>query len=103
MNEKSFTEVAKEAVADSEAVIVDVRNDKEWAAGHANRATHWELARLEAGEMPDIPKDKKIYIYCEAGGRSGQAAQILKDNGWADVYNLGGLSDWESAGGQIEK
>ena len=99
--EKPFAEVAKEAVGDKEAVIVDVRRDDEWAAGHADRAVHWELAKLEAGQMPDIPKDKKIYTYCAAGKRAGQAADILKANGWTDVHNLGGLPDWKEAGGQV--
>ena len=100
MDDKSFSDVAAEAVADTEAIIVDVRRDDEWAAGHADRAVHWELARLEAGELPDIPEDARVYTYCAAGKRAGQAADILRENGWSDVQNMGGYSDWVAAGGE---
>lgn len=103
MDDKSFADVAAEAVADDNAVIVDVRRDDEWEAGHADRAIHWELARLEDGELPDIEKDANVYTYCAAGGRAGKAAEILRENGWVHVQNAGGLSDWEAAGGEVTK
>lgn len=103
MNEPSFAEAATRAVADTNAVLVDVRRDDEWAASHATSALHWELARLEKGELPDIPKDAAVYVYCAAGGRAGAAAAILKEHGWTNVTNIGGLKDWEAAGGALEQ
>jgi len=84
------------------AVLLDVRNDDEWAAGHAKGAVHWELVRLQAGELPDIPKDGRVYVHCAAGGRAQKAKEILLDNDWTDVTNIGGLEDWENAGGELE-
>jgi rhodanese-related sulfurtransferase len=93
---------AVEDVGAGAAVLLDVRRDDEWAAGHAKGATHWELARLEAGEFPDIPKDAKVYVHCAAGVRAQKAKEILNQNEWNDVTNIGGLEDWETAGGEIE-
>lgn len=100
-----FTQAAQDAVTaakDGSAVIVDVRRTDEWTAGHAKGAIHWELARLEKGELPDIPKDAKVFVHCAAGGRAAQAKEILGANGWTSVANMGGLSDWQSAGGEVE-
>lgn len=87
-------------VANGDAVLLDVRRDDEWAEGHAEQAVHFDSAKIEAGELPDIPKDKKIYVYCKSGGRAGKSATIMQNNGFADVHNLGGLTDWLSAGGK---
>lgn len=88
-------------VAAGKAVLVDVRRDDEWAAGHAAGAIHFELAKLEAGEMPDIPKDAMVYVYCAAGARAGKATELLLANGWTNVTNIGGLDAWRAAGGSV--
>jgi rhodanese-related sulfurtransferase len=98
-----FPEVAAEAVSDAAAVLLDVRRDDEWAAGHAKGAVHWELAKLQAGMLPDLPKDAHLYVYCAAGGRAGQATTMLKEAGWNNAQNLGGLNNWRAAGGDVER
>ncbi len=104
--EEGFAPMAQEAVktmASGGGVLLDVRRDDEWAAGHAKGAIHWELARLENGEWPDVPKDAKVFVYCAAGGRAGQARELLMNQGWVDVTNIGGLKDWQAAGGEVEQ
>ncbi len=104
MADMDFSTAAKEAVKKVRAggvALLDVRRDDEWAAGHAPQAVHWELARLERGEFPDIPKDMPVYVYCAAGGRAGKAKDILTANGWTSVMNIGGLKDWQAAGGEV--
>ncbi len=104
MTEPDFTTAAKEAVEKVRGggvTLLDVRRDDEWAAGHAPQAVHWELARLERGELPDVPKDEPVYVYCAAGGRAGKAQEILMANGWTAVTNIGGLKDWQAAGGEV--
>jgi rhodanese-related sulfurtransferase len=106
MEQTNFAEAAAQAVIDvgaGEASLLDVRRDDEWAAGHAVGATHWELARLEAGEFPDIPKDRPVFVHCAAGVRAEKAKEILEQNGWEHVTNIGGLKDWEDAGGLVEE
>lgn len=84
-------------------VLIDVRTDEEWAAGHAEGAIHLELTRIEAGEMPGVPKDKTICVYCAAGGRAETAKGILISQGFNKVKNIGGLRDWKLAGGSVVK
>jgi rhodanese-related sulfurtransferase len=88
-------------VTSGAAVLMDVRNDSEWEDGHAEGAVHWPLPRLQAGDMPDIPSDAKVYVHCAAGRRAEEARTILTEHGWTDVTNLGGLQDWQNAGGAI--
>ncbi len=71
-------------------IFVDVRTDEEWSAGHLNNALHFELARMEQGQMPDLPKGASIAVYCRRGIRAEQALQILKKNGFTGVRNAGG-------------
>ena len=100
-----FQEVARKArteMAAGYAVIIDVRTIEEWKVGHISGAIHHELSRIEEGDFPRIEKDRKIYVYCSAGGRASRGAQIMRDNGWTDVTNMGGLGDWKSSGGTVE-
>lgn len=93
-----------QAITDGEAVLLDVRTTAERASdGYAAGSTHFDLARLQAGEFPDVDKDMMIYTYCKGGTRAGEAKTILEDNGFTNVKNIGGLSDWEAAGGTVVK
>ncbi len=89
-----------EQVAAGEAILIDVRRDDEWNAGHADGALHFELARMEQDELPDLPQDKMIYLYCAGGSRSGIAAEILTKHGFR-AQNIGGLADWQAMGGSV--
>jgi rhodanese-related sulfurtransferase len=79
-----------------DAVIVDVREADEWAAGHAPNAVHIPLSDLPArlGELPDT--DDTIPIVCRSGGRSGRAVAWLAQQGFE-----GGMRAWHSAGKQL--
>ena len=80
--------------------VLDVRTDAEWNEEHAAGAVHWGLVEhLENGEMPDIPLDAEIYVTCRSGNRAGQAIKIMQDAGFTNLTNIGGLTDWVSAGG----
>lgn len=92
-----------ELVVAGKAVLIDVRTDEEWNAGRALGATHFELAKLQKGESPPVPKGSAIYTYCRSGGRAGQAKTILEQRGYADVTNLGGLANWQELGGAVVK
>lgn len=84
-----------------EAVLLDVRTTEELAeSGFARGAVHHDVALLRDGELPDISTDKHLYIYCKAGGRAEEAAQILEENGYS-TESIGGLTDWEAAGGEV--
>ena len=81
-----------------DAVIVDVREQDEWDAGHAPNAIHIPLGELPArlDELPDT--DDTVAVTCRSGGRSSRAVAWLTQQGF-DVANLdGGMKAWESAG-----
>ena len=87
-----------------EAILVDVRTDVELEeTGYAASSIHFDLARLQSGELPEFPQDIKVYVYCRSGGRAGEAEGILRSSGFTDVVNIGGLADWEEAGGVVIK
>ena len=78
------------------AVLLDVREDDEWAAGHAPDAVHVPLATLP-GEMSQLD-GKTVLTVCRSGGRSSQAAEALRAAG-IDVTNVaGGMSQWSADG-----
>lgn len=79
------------------AWLLDVREDDEWAAGHAPGARHIPLGDLGA-RAGEVPQDELIYVICRSGHRSGRAAQALAGAGWRAVNVAGGMQDWAAAG-----
>lgn len=82
-----------------DALVLDVREDKEWAAGHIPNARHIPLGALPSrlGELEKF-KSKPIVVNCRSGHRSGRACAMLKKSGFENVHNLaGGIIAWEKA------
>jgi len=79
-----------------DAVLLDVREDDEWAAGHAPGAVHIPLAAV-ADSLDDMPEGSPVYVVCRSGGRSARAAAYLNANGWEAVNVVGGMSAWAAA------
>ncbi|CAB4720993.1 MAG: rhodanese-like domain-containing protein [Actinobacteria bacterium] len=76
--------------------VLDVREPVEWAHGHIDGAVHIPLMDLPS-RLDEVP-DGQVLVVCKVGGRSGQAAGYLLQQG-LDVVNLdGGMLDWEAAG-----
>ena len=91
-----------------EVFILDVRTKEEYAAGHINGSTLLAVQDIPKQELveklKEIPKDRKILVYCRTGSRSAQASRILAENGFARVYNMqGGITEWMNAGYEVEK
>ena len=101
-----------EAVAKhgSGAVFVDVRD----SAAIAESGTIKDAVRIPRGflefaadpEMkfhnPAMQKDAELYLVCGAGGQAALAGKTLKEMGYTDVTNIGGISEWKEAGGPME-
>lgn len=79
------------------AVILDVREDDEWQAGHIDGVTHIPLAEVPQ-RLGDVPEADTVYVVCRSGGRSGRATGWLNDNGINAVNIDGGMKAWHSAG-----
>ena len=84
-----------------DAVIVDVREADEWAAGHAPNAIHIPLATCRPGSTSCPRPTTPSPIVCRMGGRSARAVQWLVHQGF-DVANVeGGMLAWQRAGKQL--
>jgi len=77
---------------ESGAIIVDVRTPDEFRDGAYPGAKNIPLGDL-GSRMGEIPKDKPVILYCASGARSSSAARAMKQAGYADVINAGGLGD----------
>lgn len=80
------------------ALLVDVRSQSEFDAGHIRDARHLPQEQVAgAGESLKKFKDKVIVACCESGMRSGAAARVLRAQGFGKVVNLrGGLQAWRA-------
>lgn len=87
-------------VLNGDATLVDVRETDEWQIEHAENAHHIQLGRILNGDLSGIEKNKKVFLYCASGGRAGMAAAYLSAQGY-DAQSVGGLADWQAAGGNI--
>lgn len=88
-----------------DALILDVREDKEYAAGHIPKAKHIPLGSLNTRiHELDKYKNKPILVSCRSGQRSARACGMLKKAGFETVFNQsGGIIAWERANLPVEK
>jgi NADPH-dependent 2,4-dienoyl-CoA reductase/sulfur reductase-like enzyme/rhodanese-related sulfurtransferase len=70
-------------------LVLDVRTDKEFAAGHVPGATHIPIDSLRA-RYELLPKDRPIWVHCRSGFRAHLAVRILKERGFSNVANITG-------------
>ncbi|WP_245777489.1 rhodanese-like domain-containing protein [Lentzea xinjiangensis] len=89
------------AVLPEGAVLLDVREQDEWDAGHAPGALHIPMSEI-AARLEEVPNDVQLYVVCRAGGRSARVTQYLNQNGWEAVNVEGGMQHWEAAGRPLE-
>lgn len=88
-----------------DALVLDVREQSEWADGHITKAKHIPLGQLKS-RLSDLEKykNKPIVAVCRSGNRSGSACGILKKAGFENLHNLaGGMQAWQQAGLPREK
>ena len=85
------------------AVLVDVREDNEWEAGHAKGAIHLGRGIIErdiVGKYPE--KDTELILYCGGGFRSALSADMLQKMGYTNVWSMaGGWKSWKDANAPI--
>lgn len=84
----------------SGAVLLDVRTPGEYREGHIPGSRNLPLQTIDkAAEIVDN-KDIPLFVHCLSGGRSRQAAAVLKQMGYTNVTNIGGIADYY---GKVER
>ncbi len=102
---------AVQAAKEGKVTLIDVREHNEVAmSGKARGALHIPLMRLRDMADPRHPDFHpaletagSIAVYCASGARSHHAQMLLRQMGYDDVHNIGGLGHWVQAGGEIER
>ena len=102
-NMQSKADTIQGELQNNTALLIDVREPDEFAADHAENAKNIPLGDIEAGKLTETTKTVKIYVYCRSGKRAGVAKTALEKQGYTNVENLGGLSDWREIGGRTAK
>ncbi|MCX5528628.1 rhodanese-like domain-containing protein [Streptomyces bobili] len=92
-------QAAERTGAEGDAVLLDVREQREWQVGHAPHAVHLPLTLLAAGAaLPNVAQGRRLVVICRSGGRSRRAAVLLAGRGAEVVDVAGGMQAWAAAG-----
>ncbi|MDJ0320813.1 rhodanese-like domain-containing protein [Pseudarthrobacter sp. PS3-L1] len=91
-----FETVSVTAVPEGAAVL-DVREDYEWVAGHAEGARHIPLDQLPE-RLGELDPDQDLFVICRTGGRSLRATQWLAGQGYSATNVAGGMDQWLEVG-----
>ena len=96
---------ATQLINRQDALVLDVREQAEYAQSHILNSRGLPLSQLET-RLSDIEKfkDKPVIVYCASGSRSASAAATLRKHGFSNAVNLsGGFSAWQQAGLPVQK
>jgi phage shock protein E len=100
LNPESF----KQKHHETPGVVIDVRTKDEFNSGHLTVADHnFDLLNGDfESKLDSLDKNETYYLYCRSGNRSGQAARLMKENGFEKVYNIGGFKALANSGLEVE-
>jgi rhodanese-related sulfurtransferase len=100
IKEEDFRDIKKKLDAGEPMIIIDTREDNEWARGHIPNAVHLGKGVIERDVEKAIPdKDATLVLYCGGGYRSALAADNLQKMGYRNVISMdGGWRGWTEAG-----
>ena len=100
IKEEDFRDIKKKLDAGEPMIIIDTREDNEWARGHIPNAVHLGKGVIERDIEKAIPdKDATLVLYCGGGYRSALAADNLQKMGYRNVISMdGGWRGWTEAG-----
>ncbi|MFI5233620.1 MAG: rhodanese-like domain-containing protein [Gemmatimonadales bacterium] len=105
VKEVTVAQTLKRLAANSKAVLVDVREDREWEAGHAAQAKHLGKGIIERDIEAVVPDHgTELILYCGGGFRSALAGDALQKMGYTNVWSMaGGWRAWNAEGGPVSK
>ncbi len=82
------------------AVLLDVREPDEYAAGHVPGSVNAPVSDIASAEKLIADRDARVYVYCLSGARSARAVRYLRGRGYKHVMNVGGINTYR---GPLEK
>lgn len=92
----TMQEAAEWMARESDYIILDVRTQEEFDAGHIPNAICIPNETIGSDEIPALPdKEQLILVYCRSGNRSKQAASKLVKIGYTNIVEFGGILDWQ--------
>jgi rhodanese-related sulfurtransferase len=105
IREINIGEYQRMVASNQPLVLVDVREDSEWAAGHAAGAIHLGKGIIERDIESQVPrKDATLVLYCGGGYRSALAGDALRKMGYSNALSLdGGWRAYQASGLPVEK
>ena len=104
VKEADFRDIKKRLDAGEKMIVVDTREDNEWAKGHIPGAVHLGRGIIERDVETTIPdKNATLVLYCGGGFRSALAADNLQQMGYTNVFSMdGGIRGWREKGYPLE-
>lgn len=94
---------ARHQLDSHDALLIDVREPDEWAAGHVAGAKHIPLGQLPS-RLAEVPRDREVLLFCRSGNRSGTATALLREQGYDRAMNVeGGITAWQRAGFPVSR
>ncbi len=105
VKETTYRDVKQRLDKKDKFILVDVREDSEWARGHLPGAIHLGRGVIERDIEKAVPdKSAEVILYCGGGFRSALAADNLQKMGYTNVISMdGGWRAWTEAGFAVEK
>ena len=105
IREVTVDETRQRMAANSDARLIDVREDHEWEAAHAAGAEHLGKGIIERDIETTVPdKSTEVILYCGGGFRSALAADVLQQMGYTNVFSMaGGWKAWQDSGAPVEE
>ncbi|HEX8438241.1 rhodanese-like domain-containing protein [Archangium sp.] len=93
MTPKELSEKARELVGQG-WVLLDVRTPEEYRQGHPEPARNIPVQELPQRVTEVGPPGTRVVVYCQAGGRSAKAVEILRSHGFTDLFDLRSVNNW---------
>lgn len=79
--------------------VIDVRTPEEFAAGHLDGAVNYDIeAGQFSAQIAPLDRAAPYMVYCHSGRRAAIAAEAMAAAGFTQVYDVGGIADWQAAG-----
>lgn len=96
---------AAEVAEEPGVVVLDVRTPEEYGEGHLGGALNLDFYAAGFGErLGELDRDATYVLYCRSGNRSATTAEMMRDLGFASVYEVdGGILAWLGAGLPVER